>query len=367
MHEARARGRFPARFRVDGAGPDGRHRIVDPQSGQRWAIGATELAVLRQFDGVSTYGEILHVLQERARKPFPLEKLRTFEAKLLANGLLESGEPGRVRDPFTGFHFGWLHRLIVIKLLAGNPQRALDAILLAAPWLTSRACIAAALLFTVAVLGAVCTRLPVLWGELPAALASWGVVWLYAVAVSSALFHEGGHALACRRYGVTVREMGVAIYFLLPFAWTRPDQDAWSGLPLRARLTTIFAGPFGSLLFAALGGLAWLLDANGGFLSLLGVYALISGMIGVIPTMLPIFNGDGYLLITELFGLPNLRRRAFEHLRVTFTDPRRAARAAPRQRLLYLSVSVGTIAGWIAVTLFVLWSVWTFSLSANMT
>lgn len=360
-----ARGALPESYRIVNEGSQGRSCITDPQSGKRWLVGAQELMLLCSFDGYRTYGEIQQRLHRQIGKKISLERIQEFETKLLGNALLVSKDFRINPDPFTGFHFGWFHRLIVIKLVEGNPEPLLNWVISVAPWLTSRAFVITAGIFTMLMLSLAAHRAPYHAQELTEALSGWGLLYFYAVAISSAVFHEGGHALACRRYGVGVIDMGVSIYFLLPFAWTRPEPDSWHALNLRKRTIAICAGPFGSLLFAALGAVVWILNTDGQGFGVIGLYVMVAGLFGAVHTMVPIFNGDGYLLIVEVFGLPNLRRRAFEHLRSTLATPSIAARIALRQRLLYLGVSLGTIVGMCATLVLVIWSIFTLSMKST--
>lgn len=229
-------------------------------------------------------------------------------------------------------------------------------------WLRSGPAVMAMLAFTVTILTVVATRMAELAHEVPTAIRGLGLGYLCAVCVGCAFLHEGGHAIACRNYRVVVESIGIGVCSLMPFAWTRPGQGAWSRLPLRARLVTILAGVFGSLVFAALGGAVWLLAHDVEPLRLVGLFAILSGTLVSAPTLLPIFDGDGYLLLTEVSRRPNLRHRAFRHLAATLADRKRAARISPWQRCFYLGFSLSTIAGRLASAIFVLWLLWKFSL-----
>jgi putative peptide zinc metalloprotease protein len=170
------------------------------------------------------------------------------------------------------------------------------------------------------------------------------------------VFHEGGHALGCKAFGVRVHEVGLAIYFFLLTAWTRPIQRQWNRLPKAQRLETILLGPFGSLLVGALGVLVWRLSPHGSVPGRLGMLAALSTPISTVPTMLPVFNGDGYLLLTEYFNRPGLRRRSWAYLRERLSRkggrPGQHARELPRaERRLYLFVSIGTLLGLVGIWL----------------
>lgn len=68
---------------------------------------------------------------------------------------------------------------------------------------------------------------------------------------------------------------------------------------------------------------------------------IVASFISLIPTLLPIFNGDTYLAITEVLGQPRLRQRAFNHVK-------RHWRTAPLETV---SCIAQTLLGYISVDL----------------
>lgn len=356
------RGRFPDRYRIGEAAPDGRRQVYDPSSARRWALGEVELFAARQFDGRRTYGDISRAVREHDGRSVAAEKLAGLEARLLALGLLEAAGRARAGGAWKWFRPGWVRRLATVELISIDPGGALDAVERRLRWLRSGATVPAMMAFTAVVLGIVASRAWEFSREVPSAIAGAGLGYLVVASTCCAVLHEGGHALACRRYGVPVESVSIGFHWLMPFVWTRPNQDAWSRLPLRSRLVTIVAGTLGSLVFAAFGGVVWLLAHDVEPFRLAGLFAVVAGTVVSIPTLLPIFNGDGYLLLTEVLRQPNLQHRAFGHLVDTLTNPRRAARSRPRQRLAYLGFSLAAIAGRSAAAVFVLWLLWNFSI-----
>lgn len=126
------------------------------------------------------------------------------------------------------------------------------------------------------------------------------------------LLHELGHALAVQRFGGTVREAGITLMAGLPVPYV--DASAASALrSARQRAVVSAAGIMVELAVAALGLLGfmqlddgWLRDA-----------AFVAFFIGSVSTLVfnanPLQRFDGYYLLTDLLGLPNLgpRSRAF--------------------------------------------------------
>ncbi|HEX5496752.1 MAG TPA: M50 family metallopeptidase [Mycobacteriales bacterium] len=353
------RGYFPEHYVVSPAGPDGRHNLFDPYTRRRWMLGAAELAAARQFTAGQTYASLARALNQRGARSVSVGRLRAFEAKLLAVCLLRQVDilpPGSRKR--VGARLAGLRWLGGFGLVAFHPGRAVDAVYGRTPWLTSWRGTLGLAAFAVAVVVMLGSRAGTLAHQVPSAIAGWGLPGLYLLTAVSAIFHEGGHALACRRYGVAVEEIGLGVRALILFAWTDPDRDGWARLSTRARLATVAAGPFGSVLYGTLGGVLWLSTPAGGVPSRIAVLWILAGTVAVLPTLLPIFQGDTYLILTDMLGWPNLRPRALAELRHTLRRTPRTRRPAGRTRAGYLCFAVVVVVGHLAVTGFVLWLIW---------
>ncbi|MET4926616.1 M50 family metallopeptidase [Streptomyces sp. PSRA5] len=364
------RGVFPARFRVGDPDPAGRSEVSDPESPRRWVLGRNELSVARRFDGARSYAEIAAAVgpavagptgNGEARHRLSPDAARRFETRLLRLGLLEPcGEAAR------GVNWqrlrAWCRTRATIEFAGGDPTRLLDRLDGPLRTLTARSVVLLVALGAVLTLAALGTRAGMILDELRDALVGAGLLGFLAAFVASALFHEGGHAVACHRYGVPVDRVGIGLRWFIPFAWTRPDQTAWQRLPVSARVVTVVAGPLGGLVFAALGGLVWYLGHDVDGVRAAGLYMLAAGTVGMAPTLVPVLEGDAYLLLELWLRRPNLRSRSFDHLVTTFTDPRRAGRTGGGKRVLYLSFASVSALGSVAATCLVFWAAYRFSI-----
>ncbi len=124
----------------------------------------------------------------------------------------------------------------------------------------------------------------------------------FGLVVLSAAFHECGHATACAVGGGRPGRMGAGIYLAWPAFYTDVT-DAYR-LDRRARLRTDLGGVyFSCLLVLALGG-AYALTS---FEPLLLIAFLMQ--IEVVHQMLPFLRLDGYYVVSDLVGVPDLFRR----------------------------------------------------------
>jgi putative peptide zinc metalloprotease protein len=124
----------------------------------------------------------------------------------------------------------------------------------------------------------------------------------FGLVVISAAFHECGHATACTVGGGKPGRMGAGIYLAWPAFYTDVT-DAYR-LDRKARLRTDLGGVyFSCLLVLALGAVY----AATGFEPLLLIAFLMQ--IEVVHQMLPFLRLDGYYVVSDLVGVPDLFRR----------------------------------------------------------
>ena len=340
------RGVYPDHHRIAGTRDDGRVVIVDARSSRRWVLGPTELRVAQAFDGVSSYAD---VMRHTGVAGASTEAVQALERRLLAVGILaDRAVPAR-----GGRWLNWIRRLDVA---AGGPDPVLNRLM----WLvrigTSRSAV-------LAVIGSVLASVALVdWhrftAEVPSAISGWGLLGLLAAFTLSAVFHEGGHAFACKRFGVGIEEMGIGLRWLVPFAWTCPDQDRWEALPIGRRVLTITAGPIGSLAFGAVGALTWQLGHGVAPLRSAGLYGVLAGTLGMTPTLIPFLEGDAYLLLEMVLRRRDLRRRSLDYLTASIVPARRRIPVSRGERALYLCFGTCTVVATAAVTgaaLLLLW------------
>ena len=161
----------------------------------------------------------------------------------------------------------------------------------------------------------------------------------YAVAVTfSKIVHEFAHAYAARRYGVRVPTMGVAFLVLWPFLYT-DTSEIWKLADRRKQLVIAAAGMGAELVLAVFSTLLWALAPEGGAKNILFVLASTTWVVTLAINMSPFMRFDGYFVLSDLLGFPNLHERSFacarRWMRATFfglDEPLTEPDLRPRQR-----------------------------------
>jgi putative peptide zinc metalloprotease protein len=120
--------------------------------------------------------------------------------------------------------------------------------------------------------------------------------------VLSAMLHECGHATACRYGGATPGKMGIGIYIVWPALYTDVT-DAYR-LGKGGRLRTDFGGVYFNVIFSLATFGAYFLT---GYEPLLVVVVLQH--IEIVHQFLPFLRLDGYYVLSDLTGVPDMFTR----------------------------------------------------------
>ncbi|HNK04194.1 MAG TPA: hypothetical protein PLR94_12615 [Accumulibacter sp.] len=181
------------------------------------------------------------------------------------------------------------------------------------PWL-KRLFSRTALLLWCALLVVAATAAAVNWSELVKQMAdrmhspaSLLLTWLAYPLIKT--LHELGHALAIRRWGGSVRKIGVTLIFFMPVPWV--DAAASAAFPLRRqRLIVSAAGMMVEALLGALALAVWLTAEAGSVREAALAVVLVAGVSTLFFNGNPLMRYDGYFILTDLLDLPNLAARS---------------------------------------------------------
>ena len=127
------------------------------------------------------------------------------------------------------------------------------------------------------------------------------VDWLLLVLLNviALFFHELGHSAACTRYGCRHGSLGIGLYLIYPVFFVDVS-NTWS-LPRLKRVVVDSGGIYFHLIFASACYIGWL--ATHGPLLLITVYCIA---MSVLLNLNPFFKFDGYWILSDLIGVPNL-------------------------------------------------------------
>lgn len=203
----------------------------------------------------------------------------------------------------------WLLNPMSLKLPLLNPDRLLTAL---SPYL--RWCFGpiGALLWLGAVLPAMLLAAQH-WTELThnlsdRVLSSSNLLVMLAVYPVVKLLHELGHGFAVKRWGGTVRELGLMFLIFAPVPYVEASSSA--AFPSKYhRALVAAAGILVEVFLAALALYVWLLAEAGVVRALAYNVIIIGGVSTVLVNGNPLLRYDGYYILSDLIEIPNLAQR----------------------------------------------------------
>jgi putative peptide zinc metalloprotease protein len=116
------------------------------------------------------------------------------------------------------------------------------------------------------------------------------------------LCHEFGHASAAAHYGCRRMTIGWGLYIIYTVLWTNVS-EAWR-LPRRQRALIDVGGVYFESLFQLLMMALYLKTGN-----LVFLFAFVMIDVNIVMTLNPFLRMDGYWLMSDLFGIVNLRQQ----------------------------------------------------------
>jgi putative peptide zinc metalloprotease protein len=174
---------------------------------------------------------------------------------------------------------------------------------------------------------------------------------MYGMITAGSVIHELGHAAACRYGGAEPGAIGFGLYLVFPAFYTDVTDSYRLGRAGRVR-TDLGGLYFNALCVLALGG-AFLATGHGIFL-----LTVVVMQVQMLQQLVPVVRFDGYYVLSDLAGVPDLFARVGPVLRSLRPgqppDPR-VAELRPRARRL--------VVGWVllvvpTLALTLLWFVW---------
>jgi len=155
------------------------------------------------------------------------------------------------------------------------------------------------------------------------------------LSVVAAVFHECGHAAGCRYGGARPGRIGVGIYLVWPSFFTNVT-DSYR-LSRAGRLRTGLGGLYFNAIFML--ALAGLYSATSDQLLLL---VIAFTHLEMLEQLLPFVRFDGYFILTDLVGVPDLFARVAPILKSALPAGRRDPRVAGLRRRTRMVVT-----GWV--------------------
>jgi putative peptide zinc metalloprotease protein len=297
--------------------------LKDPLRLSYFQMSDAELSLLQRAGS----GQPLERLSAQLASEHPefdwsLGELRRFLAGAVRSGLMRPLVPGRhgtvarPRMEGAGLHAvlrGWWS-LISFRWRGIDPSGVLNWLTPVTNVLMQPIVLTAGLLLTLLAIVLTLTQHETLVSELPGLtrlLAPGNLVLMTAALVLIRGLHELGHAAVCRHLGGECRELGVQLTLLIPFPYCDVS-DSWLWPERWKRMAVAGAGMAIEFVLAAVCALLWTCSHPG----LLHDFCLNVMLLCSLNTLLvngnPLLRYDGYYLLSDFCGVPNLAEAANE-------------------------------------------------------
>ena len=284
--------------------------VKERAAGNFFRFGELERFIIDQCDGTTPVETIRQRVEERFGASLPEAVLHRFLVNLRRAGLLETGGGAGKRTPGRRSRFGGSP--LYLRFRVCNPDRLLGRLetwmrfAFSAPFV---AVSAASILSAVAVAVSDWSQVSADFFRIyrPSVIP---VLLLVVFLIASA--HELAHGLTCKHFGGEVPELGVMLTYLQPALYCNVS-DAWLFPDKGKRLWVGAAGPYFELFLWSIATLAWRVTEPDTWINTLGYIGMTVSGIKSIVNFNPLLKFDGYYLLSDYLGMPNLRRRAFAY------------------------------------------------------
>ena len=294
--------------------------LKDPLRNELFRLRADQYAILQLLDGRRSLEEIRSRLAAEFRDlSVTLAQLQELVVDLFRKGLVRSTRPGqaapigrRLREGRRRRVLGALSNPLFIRLPGWDPQRFLDRTFPLVRGLFHPSALLAGVLAAAATWCFVLLRFDDFRERLPSLsdltrssslLTMWGTI------AAVKVLHELGHAFACRRYGGECHEIGVALMIFSPSMYCDVS-DAGRLTSRAARMAIGAAGVYVELVLSAAAFFLWWNTRDGLLHQLSWMVFFVTNVSVVAFNLNPLLRLDGYYMLCDWLGIPNLRQKA---------------------------------------------------------
>jgi len=293
--------------------------VKDPLTLHYTHLDEIEYSVLNLMDGQINFAEVL----DRARQLCPErslvpDDLGQFVRVLAGHQLIRQlggGDSVRLDPQMSATSplrlISPLFRILRLQRRLLNPSRLLDAALPLVSVLYKPVVVRTMIAIGLLAITVVGLRFGELLKAVPSMadfLGPQNMILMLFVFVTVKVLHEAGHAFTARYFGAECNECGVMLMVFTPVLYTNVS-DAWL-LPRRQRMLVTAAGILVELSIAAVFVLLWACAAPGTTRSLLLNTVVLCSVNTILFNGNPLLRFDGYFLLADWVGIPNLASRA---------------------------------------------------------
>lgn len=145
------------------------------------------------------------------------------------------------------------------------------------------------------------------------------LLYLWVTIGITKLAHEFAHAYRARSFGLRVPQMGVAFLIFFPCLYCNTTQ-AWQLADRKERISISAAGIIAEAALAILASYVWYFSRPGILNSLAFYLMAVSFVSTVLFNANPLMRYDGYYILSDFLGVPNLSSKSLSYMKFLFMN-----------------------------------------------
>ena len=298
--------------------------LQDPLSRQMHYVNAREFALLELLDGRRTLDDLMREIRFRfAPDHLCSDALVLFLADarrrdLITGGIrTDSAGSWRTDEKTPTSPMPWWKQPLAIRVPGINPDPIIDPLAShIGRLLTPVSAIILSALICVA-LAMVVTQFSLLSDHFVDASRGTRPSWVLAIAVvigMTKIVHELAHAVTCKAFGAECREIGLMFLVGIPCLYCDVS-DAWMLPQRRKRIMISAAGMTAEIAIASVATVLWWFSAEGPLRDVCVTIMVVCSVSTLVFNGNPLLRYDGYYILSDLVGIPNLGHHARRALR----------------------------------------------------
>lgn len=279
--------------------------------------------LLSLFDGRRSVSEIKTEFQQRFQSDLPETELNTYVSTFVRDEVVVLDHENDGKRLFSRHkqitNNSWrrfFSNPLAIKLPGWNLTRVFDRLMPLTQWAIQPISLVLISLLAFIAFGLVFLNATEVYARLPLAtdfFASQNIVMLVLCLSAIKLVHEFAHAMVCKHLGAECHEVGFMFLVLAPCMYCDVS-DSWMIHSKWKRIAIASAGIATDLFLASVATLLWWFSEPGSFNSLCLNIMFIAGLGSILFNANPLLRYDGYFVLSDLVGIPNLWAKAKKQL-----------------------------------------------------
>jgi len=290
--------------------------VRDPMTFQSQRLDAGDYTLLAHVSGDRSLGEAFEKLvTEEMLRPQDEDRFYQFILTLHGLGFLRLPVSDdrllyqRYRSREKAKRRGRLTGLLFVRIPLINPNAFLDRTVKLMRPLFSRTAFAAWLILVLCAAYVAAGNWTALTNPLHGMLASGNLPMMWLTLITLKVFHEFGHAYACKHFGGHVPEMGAYLILFTPCAYMDATAS-WGFTRRRERIIVCLAGMYVEMAIAAAAVFVWAATGPSLVNSIAHNVIFLAGVVTILFNINPLMRYDGYYVLSDLLEIPNLRQRS---------------------------------------------------------